>query len=176
MGDPVGADDEKAELIWKFREMCDIHAGWPVFYEVQRSNLHLYLDARPHAAEDRRGGARRRSTTSTSTAARASGCARCCAASRRKAARSRSIPAEGVPEIARRTAHHLRLVARREARRARKASPSASSPRTYIERFPGRGRAPRESDRRIREPLDRARTRRALGRSDAPRRPTRRTA
>jgi phosphatidylglycerol lysyltransferase len=45
MGDPVGADDEKAELIWKFREMCDIHAGWPVFYEVQRSTLHLYLDA-----------------------------------------------------------------------------------------------------------------------------------
>ncbi|HEX7192593.1 MAG TPA: bifunctional lysylphosphatidylglycerol flippase/synthetase MprF, partial [Thermoanaerobaculia bacterium] len=44
MGDPVGDDDEKPELIWKFREMCDVHAGWPVFYEVQRSNLHLYLD------------------------------------------------------------------------------------------------------------------------------------
>ena len=44
MGDPVGADEEKPELIWKFREMCDVHAGWPVFYEVQRSSLHLYLD------------------------------------------------------------------------------------------------------------------------------------
>jgi phosphatidylglycerol lysyltransferase len=44
MGDPVGDDDEKPELIWKFREMCDVHAGWPVFYEVQRSSLHLYLD------------------------------------------------------------------------------------------------------------------------------------
>lgn len=45
MSDPVGPDEEKAELIWKFREMCDIHAGWPVFYEVQRENLHYYLDA-----------------------------------------------------------------------------------------------------------------------------------
>jgi phosphatidylglycerol lysyltransferase len=44
MGDPVGAEDEKPELIWKFREMCDVHAGWPVFYEVQRSSLHFYLD------------------------------------------------------------------------------------------------------------------------------------
>jgi phosphatidylglycerol lysyltransferase len=44
MGDPVGDDDEKPELIWKFREVCDVHAGWPVFYEVQRENLHFYLD------------------------------------------------------------------------------------------------------------------------------------
>jgi phosphatidylglycerol lysyltransferase len=44
MGDPIGDDEEKPELIWRFRELCDIHAGWPVFYEVQRSNLHLYLD------------------------------------------------------------------------------------------------------------------------------------
>ena len=44
MGDPVGADDEKQELIWQFRELCDLHAGWPVFYEVRRKNLHFYLD------------------------------------------------------------------------------------------------------------------------------------
>jgi phosphatidylglycerol lysyltransferase len=44
MGDPVGADDEKQELIWRFRELCDLHAGWPVFYEVQRRNLHFYLE------------------------------------------------------------------------------------------------------------------------------------
>jgi phosphatidylglycerol lysyltransferase len=44
MGDPMGADDEKQELIWQFRELCDLHAGWPVFYEVQRKNLHFYLD------------------------------------------------------------------------------------------------------------------------------------
>jgi len=44
MGDPVGAEEEKQELIWRFRELCDLHAGWPVFYEVQRRNLHFYLD------------------------------------------------------------------------------------------------------------------------------------
>src|SRR5439155_23154797 len=44
MGDPVGAEDEKQELIWHFRELCDLHAGWTVFYEVQRQNLHFYLD------------------------------------------------------------------------------------------------------------------------------------
>jgi phosphatidylglycerol lysyltransferase len=44
MGDPMGAEEEKQELIWKFRELCDLHAGWPVFYEVQRQNLHFYLD------------------------------------------------------------------------------------------------------------------------------------
>jgi len=44
MGDPVGTEDEKSELIWKFRELCDLHAGWTVFYEVQKQNLHLYLD------------------------------------------------------------------------------------------------------------------------------------
>ena len=44
MGDPVGPDDEKSELVWKFRELADLHAGWTVFYEVQRQHLHLYLD------------------------------------------------------------------------------------------------------------------------------------
>ena len=44
MGDPVGDDDQKQELIWKFRELCDVHAGWPVFYEVGRRSVHLYLD------------------------------------------------------------------------------------------------------------------------------------
>jgi phosphatidylglycerol lysyltransferase len=44
MGDPVGPDDEKSDLIWKFRELCDRHAGWPVFYQVKRENLHFYLE------------------------------------------------------------------------------------------------------------------------------------
>ena len=44
MGDPVGPDDEKPELIWQFRELCDLHAAWTVFYQVQRENLHFYLD------------------------------------------------------------------------------------------------------------------------------------
>lgn len=44
MGDPVGPDEEKSELIWKFRELCDLHAGWPVFYQITREHLPLYLD------------------------------------------------------------------------------------------------------------------------------------
>src|SRR5262249_26762448 len=44
MGDPVGAEDEKQELIWKFRELSDLHAAWTCFYEVPRQSLHFYLD------------------------------------------------------------------------------------------------------------------------------------
>jgi phosphatidylglycerol lysyltransferase len=44
MGDPVGPDEEKSELVWRFRELCDLHAAWPVFYEVDRKNLPFYLD------------------------------------------------------------------------------------------------------------------------------------
>jgi len=44
LGDPVGPQEEWAELIWRFREMGDRHGGWSVFYEVGRHHLHLYLD------------------------------------------------------------------------------------------------------------------------------------
>lgn len=44
MGDPIGPKDEWAELIWRFREICDGYNGWPVFYEVRAENLYLYLD------------------------------------------------------------------------------------------------------------------------------------
>ena len=44
LGDPVGADQDKRELVWRFREMCDRHDGWPVFYEIGTQHLHLYLD------------------------------------------------------------------------------------------------------------------------------------
>ncbi len=44
LGDPVGPEQEIPELLWKFHEMCDRHAGWTVFYEIERKHLHLYLD------------------------------------------------------------------------------------------------------------------------------------
>lgn len=44
MGDPVGPKEERAELVWRFREVCDLYDGWTVFYEVGQENLHLYLD------------------------------------------------------------------------------------------------------------------------------------
>jgi phosphatidylglycerol lysyltransferase len=44
MGDPVGPADCHAELVWRFRELCDRGDTWPVFYEVNAANLPLYLD------------------------------------------------------------------------------------------------------------------------------------
>jgi Uncharacterized conserved protein len=44
MGDPIGPDEERRELIWRFREMCDRYDGWTVFYEVGIQNIPLYLD------------------------------------------------------------------------------------------------------------------------------------
>jgi len=44
LGDPVGPVEEMPELVWRFGELCDRHDDWPVFYEVGREHLHLYLD------------------------------------------------------------------------------------------------------------------------------------
>lgn len=44
MGDPVGNENSIIPLIWNFREMCDLHDGRPVFYEINKQNLHLYVD------------------------------------------------------------------------------------------------------------------------------------
>jgi phosphatidylglycerol lysyltransferase len=44
MGDPVGPDQERVELAWRFHELCDRHGGWTVFYQVSQEYLHLYLD------------------------------------------------------------------------------------------------------------------------------------
>lgn len=45
MGDPVGPDEEIAELIWQFRTVCDSYAARPVFYQVDAGGLHRYIDA-----------------------------------------------------------------------------------------------------------------------------------
>jgi phosphatidylglycerol lysyltransferase len=34
MGDPIGPESERSELIWRFRELADSYYGWPVFYQV----------------------------------------------------------------------------------------------------------------------------------------------
>lgn len=44
MGDPVGPAEVRAELAWKFRELCDRYNGVPVFYQVDAENLALYVD------------------------------------------------------------------------------------------------------------------------------------
>jgi phosphatidylglycerol lysyltransferase len=44
MGDPVGPKEEWGALLWRYRELCDLHDGWPVFYQIEADNLGLYLD------------------------------------------------------------------------------------------------------------------------------------
>lgn len=44
LGDPVGPEEELAELIWRFREMCDRFGGRPAFYQVTAEMLPHYLD------------------------------------------------------------------------------------------------------------------------------------
>lgn len=44
LGDPFGTPADLRELAWRFRELADRHAGWPVFYEVSAHHLPLYID------------------------------------------------------------------------------------------------------------------------------------
>jgi phosphatidylglycerol lysyltransferase len=44
LGDPVGERCEHEDLVWRFHEMADRHAGWTVFYQVTGERLPLYVD------------------------------------------------------------------------------------------------------------------------------------
>ena len=44
LGDPVGVCSDWEPLLWRFRELCDRHDGWPVFYQISAENLPLYID------------------------------------------------------------------------------------------------------------------------------------
>jgi phosphatidylglycerol lysyltransferase len=44
MGDPVGSPEERRELAWQYRELCEYHNGWTVFYQVRLENLDIYLE------------------------------------------------------------------------------------------------------------------------------------
>ena len=44
LGDPLGPSSEHAELAWRFRELALRHGGWPVFYQVSRDLLPLWID------------------------------------------------------------------------------------------------------------------------------------
>ncbi|PAU60277.1 bifunctional lysylphosphatidylglycerol flippase/synthetase MprF [Pseudomonas sp. PICF141] len=42
--DPIGPSQQRAEMIWQFRDLCDIHHARPVFYQVRAENLPYYMD------------------------------------------------------------------------------------------------------------------------------------
>jgi phosphatidylglycerol lysyltransferase len=44
LGDPVGADDDAAELTWRFRELVDGYDALCAFHAVESEHLPLYLD------------------------------------------------------------------------------------------------------------------------------------
>ncbi len=45
MGDPVApCDTERRELAWEFRELCEHHDGWSVFYQVHPQYLDFYVE------------------------------------------------------------------------------------------------------------------------------------
>jgi phosphatidylglycerol lysyltransferase len=46
MGDPVTADEKRAiELIWRFKELADLHNGAPAFYQLSSRYIACYIDA-----------------------------------------------------------------------------------------------------------------------------------
>ena len=42
--DPIGPTQQRAEMIWQFRDLCDLHHARPVFYQVRAENLPYYMD------------------------------------------------------------------------------------------------------------------------------------
>jgi len=44
LGDPVGPSDGVDDLLWRFRELSDLHGGWSVFYQASRERLAQYVD------------------------------------------------------------------------------------------------------------------------------------
>ena len=44
MGDPVGPPDVRRDLVWAYRELCDLHDGWCVFYQVSKDDIPNYID------------------------------------------------------------------------------------------------------------------------------------
>ena len=42
--DPIGPTQQRAEMIWQFRDLCDFHHARPVFYQVRAENLPYYMD------------------------------------------------------------------------------------------------------------------------------------
>ncbi len=44
LGDPVGPIENRADLLWEFRELCDRYDGRSIFYQIGEETLPLYLD------------------------------------------------------------------------------------------------------------------------------------
>jgi phosphatidylglycerol lysyltransferase len=44
LGEPIGPFKEHARILLSYRELCDRHGGWPVFYLIDAQHLSHYVD------------------------------------------------------------------------------------------------------------------------------------
>lgn len=44
MGEPVGLESERKELMWKFRHSADLWDAWPSFYSIRGQHLNDFID------------------------------------------------------------------------------------------------------------------------------------
>ncbi len=44
LGGPIGSEEAASDLLWDFRELCDEHGGWEVFYQVHPDSLPLLAE------------------------------------------------------------------------------------------------------------------------------------
>jgi len=44
LGEPVGPADERLEILWRFRELCDRHGSRPAFYQITPESMPQFLD------------------------------------------------------------------------------------------------------------------------------------
>ena len=44
MGEPVGPAEERLEILWQFRELCDRHGASPAFYHITPESLPQFVD------------------------------------------------------------------------------------------------------------------------------------
>ena len=44
LGEPVGPPEERLEILWQFRELCDRHGAWPAFYHITPDSLPQFVE------------------------------------------------------------------------------------------------------------------------------------
>ena len=44
LGDPVGPKEQWQDLLWDYKVLCDEYDGWPIFYQVEKTNLDQYVE------------------------------------------------------------------------------------------------------------------------------------
>jgi phosphatidylglycerol lysyltransferase len=44
LGEPVGPAEERQDILWRFRELCDRYGAWPAFYHVTPESLPQFVE------------------------------------------------------------------------------------------------------------------------------------